>query len=140
MLMGVSGMVVKIAVCALLGCVLVGGPLVLVDRMRARRRAAIARQIALTDALDAQFGALVAPMVRKPLFGPWEVWMAVPRLGSSVLAGILTAADAVFAGLEGTPQARYRMVLHITANSSHAGPDRRAPRPTPRWAGTPAAA
>ena len=46
---------------------------------RDRRRDAIfAWQIRLTDAIGAQLGAIVAPVVLKPLGGPWRVDIRVP--------------------------------------------------------------
>ena len=70
----------------LLGFVLVGGPVLLMDWLRGRRQTAIERQIALTDALDEQLGAIVAPMVTRRLFGPWEIQLVVPYLRSAVMA------------------------------------------------------
>jgi hypothetical protein len=133
-------MVVTGAAAVLVGCTLVGGPMVLADWVRTRRQAAIARQIALTDALDAQFGTLFTPVVTKPLFGPWEVRIAVPLLGSAVLARILGVTDAVFAGVAGKPPVRYRMDLRVTPTSCRAVPDGRASRSAKRCAGTPVAA
>lgn len=132
-------MVVSGAAFVLLGCTLVGGPMVLVDWVRMRRQAVIARQIALTDALDAQFGPLVAPTVKKPLFGPWEVQIAVPRLGSAVLARIIAVTDQVFAGVEGTPPMPYRMLLRVTPTSWRAV-ERPLRRSAERWPGSPVAA
>ncbi len=113
-------MVLSGAAAALLVWTLVGGPMVLADRVRTRRQAVIARQIALTDALDAQFGALVAPVVTKPVFGPWEVRIAVPPLGAAVFARMIAAADAVFAGIGEAPSMRYRLVVRDTPTSGHA--------------------
>ena len=138
--MDTAVMLVSGAAAVLLGCTLLGGPMVLADWVRTRRQAVIARQIALTDALDAQVGALVAPVVAKPLFGPWEVRIAVPLLGSAVLARIIAVTDDVFGGVEEKPPMRYRMVLHVMPTPRRAGPDRRAPRSATRWAGTPVAA
>ena len=133
-------MVVSGVAFVLLACTLVGGSIVLVDWVRTQRQAVIARQIALTDALDARFGPLVAPTVKKPLFGPWEVQIDVPLLGSAVLARIIAVTDQMFAGVEGTPPIPYRMLLHFTPTSWRAVPDRRARRSAERWPGTPVAA
>ena len=138
--MDMGVMVVNVAAVVLLGCTLVGGPMVLADWVRTRRQVVTARQITLTDALDAQFGSLVAPVVTKPLFAPWEVRIAVPPTGSAVLARIIAVTDAVFAGVEGTPPMRYRMLLRVTPNFWRAGTDPRVPRSAKRWAGTPVAA
>ena len=51
----------------------VAGPLVLADWIHARRRETIARQIAVTDAIHGELGAVVAPVVTRRLGGPWEV-------------------------------------------------------------------
>jgi hypothetical protein len=132
--------VVGEAAAVLLGCTLVGGPMVLADWVRMRRRAVIARQITLTDALDAQFGALVAPVVTKPLFGPWEVRIAVPLLGSSVLARIIAVTDQVFAGAPGTPALPYRLVLQVTPTPWRPVPDHQVHPSAERWPGRPVAA
>jgi len=132
-------MLVTGAAFLVLGCTLVGGPMVLVDWVRMRRQAVIARQIALTDALDTQFGPLVAPVVTKPLFGPWEVRIAVPLLGSAVLARIIAVTDQVFAGVKGTPPMRYRMLLSITPDSWRAV-ERGVRRSAERWRGSPVTA
>ena len=135
--MDIGVMVVNVAAVVLLGCTLVGGPMVLADWVRRRRQVVTARQITLTDALDAQFGALVAPVVTKPLFGQWEVRIVVPSTGSAVLARIIAVTDDVFAGVEGAPPVRYRLVLRFTPTAWRAVPDRRVPISAMRWAGRP---
>jgi len=86
----------------LLGLVLLAVPLAavvalagLVDRRRARRRAEIARQIALTDALHARLGAVVAPFVRWRR-RRWEVAVAVPFERPEVVTSVLTTVDEMF--------------------------------------------
>ena len=68
----------------------------LVDRRRARRQDAVARQIAVTDALHRRLGAVAAPVVRRGGRG-WEVAVAVPFERSAVVAGVLASVDEVFA-------------------------------------------
>ena len=106
----------------LLGLVLLAVPLAavvalagLVDRRRARRRAEIARQIALTDALHARLGAVVAPFVRWRR-RRWEVAVAVPFERPEVVTGVLTTVDEMFG------QAAWEVVLRRQA----------APAPQPR--------
>jgi hypothetical protein len=54
---------------------------------RDRRRAAlVARQIRLTDAIGAELGAVVAPVLRRGLGGAWRVDMTLP-LGRPALVG-----------------------------------------------------
>ncbi len=60
-----------------LACLL-GGPMLLTDWLRHRQEETIRHQIALTDAIDATLGPLVTPTVRKPLWGPWQIRIAVP--------------------------------------------------------------
>ena len=43
-----------------------------------RRQAMVARQVRLTDAIAGELGAIVAPVVAKPLRGPWRVEIRVP--------------------------------------------------------------
>ena len=138
--MNAGVMVISGAASVLLGSTLIGGPMVLADWMRTRRQAVIARQIALTDALDAQFGALLTPVVTKPLFGPCEVRIAVPPPGSPVLARIIAVTDAVFASVEGTRPMRYRMDLRVTPTDCGAGPDDRPAHAAKCLGGTPVAA
>jgi hypothetical protein len=76
----------------------------LVERRREKRRAEISRQIALTDALHARLGALVAPLVHWR-GGAWRVAVAVPFERPSVVTDVLEAAEAHFG------DARYEVVL-----------------------------
>jgi hypothetical protein len=46
-------------------------------RQRAQARVA-AHQIRITDAVHAELGAVVSPVVEKPTFGPWRVVFPVP--------------------------------------------------------------
>jgi hypothetical protein len=85
-----------------LGIVILAAPFValvalvwLRDRRLARRHREIARQIALTDALHARLGAVVAPVVRRRQHG-WHVAVAVPVERAGVVATVLSAADEVF--------------------------------------------
>ena len=55
-----------------------GAVLALLTRFQRSRAYVIERQIALTDAIHAELGAVAAPVVAKPVFGPWRVTFAVP--------------------------------------------------------------
>jgi hypothetical protein len=67
------------------------------EQHQARRHAEIARQVALTDALHARLGALLAPVVHRRE-RRWRVEVAVPFEHPDVAAAVLTTADAVFGG------------------------------------------
>jgi hypothetical protein len=126
--------VMGVVALLLLGFVLFGGPIILVEWLRRRRQTAIQRQVQLTDALDGRFGAMVAPVVRRPFFGPWEIRIAVPFLRSGAVGRILSVVDGVFSSIEGGGTSAYRIVLS-------AKPDlltgTQAPHSTTRWSGVP---
>jgi hypothetical protein len=69
--------------------------LMVVDaRQRARGRV-IAHQIMLTDAIHAELGALVAPVVEKHVFRPWRVIYPMPDGRTTDVARLITIADRV---------------------------------------------
>ena len=129
-------MVVSLVTFGLMMFTLIGGPMVLSDWRRKRRETVIARQIALTDALDGRFGPIVAPVVMKPLFGPWEVRIAMPFLRSGVLARMLSVIDDVFADGEPMPSNPYRIIFTVAQNAHRSGAARGVHEPAERWAQT----
>jgi hypothetical protein len=91
----------------------------LLEHRGERRRAEIRRQVALTDALHARLGAMVAPIVRRR-GAAWHVAVAVPFERPSVVTEVLETAGIQFAG------ARYEVVLSQQApfgsRAASAGP------------------
>jgi hypothetical protein len=73
-----------------------------------RVEAAIARQIALTDAIGAELGAVVAPFVARPVGRPWQVRIAVPFSRPALITRILTITQRV---LDRTCANGYEVVL-----------------------------
>ena len=78
---------------ALTGLALASSPVLMVVVLlvwvgwRDRRRAeTVARQIRLTDAITAELGSVVAPVVTRPVGGPWQVELTTP-LGRPALVG-----------------------------------------------------
>lgn len=138
--MQVDVMLVSLAACVLVGLTLVGGPFLLVDWARKRSRTAIERQIALTEALDAELGPIMAPVVTKPLFRPWEIQIAVPFLRSAVLTRMVSVVDDVFSSVEGGGGLHYRIVLDAKQDAPGEARRRRAHRAPKRWAGNPVGA
>ena len=85
-----------------IGLMLAASPLVLTvalltvaERRQRRVHSEVNRQIALTDALYARLGALLAPVVRHRR-GVWQVSMAVPAEDLGVVGSVLTTVDEVF--------------------------------------------
>jgi hypothetical protein len=76
-----------------------------------RRAAAIARQITLTDAIAGELGAVVAPVVTKPLWGPWQIRIAVPLARPATVGTIIAIAHRVLALAERMSPGEYRIVL-----------------------------
>ncbi len=128
------------AVFVLFGFVLLGGPMILTDWSRKRRAQVIARQIALTDALDGRLGAIVAPVVKKPLLGLWEVQIAVPFLRSAAVARILSIVGEVFSDTEGNGSSSYRVVLRVKQDAPRETRRRRTRRSVKPWTEGPVAA
>lgn len=86
----------------LVGLMLASSPVVLTvallvaaERRQRRVQAEVGRQIALTDALHARLGALLAPVVRRQGHG-WQVSVAVPAEPPTVVGAVLTSAEEVF--------------------------------------------
>ena len=62
-----------------------------------RRHRRVARQIMVTDAIHRELGPVVAPFVRKPLWGPWRLEMAVPFGRPGVVGTALAIAHQTLA-------------------------------------------
>jgi hypothetical protein len=73
-----------------------------------RIEAAIARQIALTDAIGAELGSVVAPVVAWPVGRPWQVRMAVPFTRPALVTRVLGITQRV---LDRTCASGYEIVL-----------------------------
>ena len=82
--------------------------LILAEWRDRRLLAASARQIRLTDALAAEMGAVVAPVVRKRWGAGWRVEMAVPLRRPALVGRILSVAHGA---LERMELGRYEIVL-----------------------------
>ena len=67
------------------------------DFVSARREASNARQIALTDAIHRELGAVAAPVVSRRSGGGWLVSMAVPLDRPGTTAAIVRITERMFA-------------------------------------------
>ena len=68
----------------------------------------IARQVRLTDAIADELGPIVAPLVAKPLGGPWRVEIRVPVGRPATVSRIVAIAHDT---LTRTGAGRYELVL-----------------------------
>ena len=68
----------------------------LAERAQRARDHARARQIALTDAIHERLGAVVAPVVRKRPWGPWQVDISVPFTRPETVTAVLAVAHEAF--------------------------------------------
>jgi len=73
-----------------------------------RREAMVARQVRLTDAIADELGPIVAPLVTKPLGGPWRVEIQVPVGRPATVSRIVAIAHDT---LTRAGAGRYELVL-----------------------------
>ena len=105
-----------------------------------RRREAARRQVVLTEALDGQLGPIVAPTVKKPIWGPWRIEVVVPVGRWDTVGRLLAVADDVFANSDGARPSPYRLVLAGGHDLVRQTRGTRAGKAPGRLAGRPAAA
>jgi hypothetical protein len=105
-----------------------------IDVVARRREVRVARQIALTDAIHAELGAVAAPVVRRRFGGGWLVRMAAPLERPGTTAALVRIAERQFAFDAGTR--RLRIVLAPAEarppSASLSSMSASAPRPAPR--------
>jgi len=76
-----------------------------------RRLTEIARQIAVTDAIHAELGAVVSPVVRRPLGRGWRLTIPVPLDRPDTIVRVLTAAYGAFSVSERSTPGRFEIGL-----------------------------
>ena len=86
------------------------GLLAIADRLHRRRLRVVARQVAVTDAIHREFGAIVAPVVSKRFWGPWTVFMALPPERWAMAGSLAAIAHRVVSTSE-RRDGRIRVVL-----------------------------
>ena len=132
--MGTIPVVLATAAIVLFAFPWIGGP-ILIDWLRHRREEIIKRQIALTDAIDGQLGPIVAPVVKKPLLGPWQIRIAVPISRPAAIGRILAVVHAVLSTGDGMHPGSYQIVLTPKQDLVGEARGTRASHPTERWRG-----
>jgi hypothetical protein len=125
-----------IALLVVLGFV---GSAILPGWLRRRRSESARRQIVLTDALDAELGPIVAPVVIRPLLGPWRIEITAP-LARPVTVGRILAVTRRALGSDGMAPDAYRILLCDRPDSTRGAGKSRAGRSGRRWASNPTAA
>ena len=70
--------------------------LLAVEQRQRAREDVVARQIILTDAIHAELGAVVAPVVEKRAFQPWRVVFPLPEERVREMARLIAITDRVF--------------------------------------------
>ena len=111
---------------------LFGGPIILVDWLRKRRRETVMQQIALTDAIYAQYGPIASPVVKRPLWGPRQVELQV---GRGAVAKALVAAHEVLTIADRMNLRRYQIVLTPSQEPIRKEEKTPARQSTKRWHG-----
>jgi hypothetical protein len=91
----------------------------LILRAREQRRyRRVARQVMVTDAIHRQLGPVVAPVVRKSLWGPWQLEMAVPFARPGVVGTALAIAHRTLAEDRTGARDAFEIVLTPQENPS----------------------
>lgn len=114
------------AMIVLMYCLLILSAIVLPGWLERRRREAGDLQGTLTGAIDAEVGPIVAPVVKRPFWGPWRIEIAVPLERPETVGRILARAHRTLSAVDGMRPSAYRIIL---AHNSHALRSPRSPRP-----------
>ena len=106
----------------------------LAESVSVRRDARNARQIALTDAIHRELGAVAAPMVSRRPGGGWLVSMAVPLDRPRTTAAIVRITERIAAKHLAAEHMLVESPLHLERPRIHLAPSRhvRAYRTTTR--------
>jgi len=96
---------------ALLPIALTVAALLLRERSARVRLAECARQIAVTDAIHGELGAIVAPVVRRRFWGRWQLVIPVPFDDLDSVGRVVRAAYQGFDAPERAIPGRFEIVL-----------------------------
>ena len=96
---------------ALIPFLAIWGLLRFVGAVERRRDARVARQIALTDAIHRELGAVAAPNVRRAWSGEWVVSMRLALAREGTVGTITRITNAFFRRLDRQDPPRLRVVL-----------------------------
>jgi hypothetical protein len=96
---------------ALLPIALMVAALRFMDRRARLRLAECVRQVAVTDAIHGELGAIVSPVVRRRLGGRWQVVIPVPFDDLDAVGRVVRAAYGGFDAPERAIPGRFEIVL-----------------------------
>ncbi len=133
--MGTAQVLLGMAVVSVLVFLWIGAPILLTTWLRKRREDTVRWQIALTDAIDGQLGMIVAPVVKHPLWGPWEIRIAVPFTRPSIAGRILAVADEALSAIEGVSPANCQLILTPEAEPGRHDGKNRSSHSAEGWTG-----
>jgi hypothetical protein len=100
-----------LAVVVLTPPVLLSTLLLVSGRLQRARADTAARQVAVTDAIHRELGAVVAPVMRRRGWRAWELRMALPLERPNLVGPVLAAAHRSLAGFDRPGPDRVRIVL-----------------------------
>ena len=96
---------------ALLPIALLAAALLVMERRARIRLAECAHQVAVTDAIHGQMGAIVSPVVRRRSGGRWQVVIPVPFDDLDAVSRVVRAAYGGFDAPERGVPGRFEIVL-----------------------------
>ena len=96
---------------ALIPFLAVWGLLRIASAAERRRQGCVSRQIALTDAIHRELGAVAAPQVRRTWAGEWVVSVRLALSRESTVGIIARITGDLFRRLDGRDSPRLRVVL-----------------------------
>ena len=83
----------------------------LVEGAQRARDRALGRQIALTNAIHERLGPVVAPVVRKRPWGPWQVRISVPFARPDTVSAVLAVTREAFSARDARDTEHVQIVL-----------------------------
>jgi hypothetical protein len=85
--------------------------LLVVGRVQRSREVEIGRQVAVTDAIHAELGAVVSPVVKRRLGRGWRIEIAVPFERPAIVGRVVAIAHAALLRADARSAARLEVVL-----------------------------
>jgi hypothetical protein len=121
--------------------------LLVVGRVQRAREAEIGRQVAVTDAIHSELGAVVSPVVKRRFGRGWRIEIAVPFQRPAIVGRVVAIAHAAMLHADARAAGRVEVVLTAQEarvqranvrrlNSAGAAPLATSERGVMAWTGT----